>query len=423
MKKYSAWKLLVGVLAIAAILCACQSTQNNTSATQETTNNAAASDAALTLCQSYDEDGYYLADAFYTDSTNANLTYFDFASKKQIFLCEQPGCTHDTESCRSYTMGIPQIYVINDALVLFEMASDETKPANIQLADKDGSNRRLLMEFPADCLVLDPVYHDGQNLYMMTQQTSKDTGDIMKKIIKVSLQNGEQTEIYTFAKEDYAASLEGAWGRNFIISHYRMDEQHNVYSDECLLNLDTGKMDEQALAVLDAGNEGAVVGDGVLYRVKYADQKIEIFDFETKETQTVDYAPIAASIEGTIEPNVGVSVMEPGLLLLEFMDFSGEETKFHYVVFNIENGEYHPFTLLKTYNKDVISRLAETEDSFLVLTDWISSVVDVDELGVETRQYEARYAMISKSDYENSIPNYISIASDIYPDAWNKSTE
>ena len=423
MKKYSAWKLLVGVLAIAATLCACQSTQNNTSSTQETTNNAAASDAALTLCQSYDENGCYLADVFYTDSTNANLTYFDFAAKKQIFLCEQPGCTHDTESCRSYMTAIPQMYVINDGLVLLQIGATESQPPNIQLADKDGSNRRPLMEFPADCLVLDPVYHDGQNLYMMTQQTSKDTGDMIKKVMKVNLQDGERTDIYTFSKEDYAASLSGAWGRNFIISHYRMDEQHNVYSDECFLNLDTGKMDEEPLAVLDAGNEGAVVGDGVLYRIKYPEQKIEIFDFETKETQTVDYAPVAASIEGTLEPRVGVSVMGPNLLLLEFLDFSGEETKFHRVVFDIENGEYHPFTLLRTHNNDIIRRLAETDDSFLVLTDWISSVVDVDELGVETRQYEARYAMISKSDYENSIPNYIRIASDIYPDAWNKSTE
>lgn len=417
MKKHSVWKLLVVVLAMAAMLSACQSTQNKAS---ETVNNTADSDAALTLCQSYDEDGYYMADVFYTDSTNANLTYFDFASKKQIFLCEQPGCTHDTESCRSYSTGIPQIYVINDGLVLFEMAPDKTEPADIQLADKDGSNRRPLMEFPADCLVLDPVYHDGQNLYMMTQQTSKDTGDIIKTVMKVNLQNGERTDIYTFDKEDYAASLSGVWGRNFIISHYRMDEQHNVYSDECVLSLDTGKMDEEPLAVLDAGNEGAVVGDGVLYRIKYPEQKIEILDLETKETQTVDYAPVAASIDGTLEPDVALSVIEPGILHLYFKDFSGEEAKHYDVMFNIESGEYHPFTLFKPYNHTIIEPLAETKDSFLVQTDWKASSAGVDEMGYEIQRFDAQYAMISKSDYENSIPNYIPIASDIYPDAWKK---
>ena len=64
MKKHLVWKNTLLTVAVAAILCACQSTQNNTSATQETTNNAAASDAALTLCQSYDENGCYLADMF-----------------------------------------------------------------------------------------------------------------------------------------------------------------------------------------------------------------------------------------------------------------------------------------------------------------------------------------------------------------------
>lgn len=418
MKKYSAWKLLVGVLAMAAILSACQSTQNDAS---ETVNNAETSNAPLTLCQSYTEDGCYQTEVFYTDKTNVNLTYFDFDSKKQIFLCEQPGCTHDTESCRSHVEGIP--YVINDSLVLFSM-TEQTENGimlgNIQLADKNGANRRLLMEFPADCRVSTPVYHDGQNLYMMAEQNIPDTADIVKKIVKVSLQDGSLTEIYTFGKEDYAATLSGAWGRNLVISHYRMDEQHNVYSDQCFLNMDTGKMDEEALVVLDVENEAAFVEDGELYRVKYPEQKIEILDLETKETQTVDYAPVAASIEGTLEPRVGVSVIEPGILRLNFMDFSGEEAKHYDVVFDIETGEYHPFTLFRPYNHSIIEPFAETKDSFLVQTDWKASLVEVDEMGYEIERYDSQYAMISKSDYENSIPNYIPIASDIYPDVWKE---
>lgn len=417
MKKHSVWKLFVGVFAMAAMLSACQSTQNNAS---ETVNNTAAANtnAPLTLCQSCTADGYYQTEVFYTDKTNVNLTYFDFNSKKQIFLCEQPGCTHDTESCRSHVVGIP--YVINDSLVLFSMTESETTPSNIQLADKNGANRRLLMEFPADCRVSTPVYHDGQNLYMMAEQSIPDTADIVKKIVKVSLQDGSLTEIYAFDKKDYAASLSGAWGRNLVISHYRMDEQHNVYSDKCFLNMDTGEMDDEPLAVLDAENEGAVVGDGVLYRIKYPEQKIEILDLETKETQTVDYAPVAASIDGTLEPDVGLSVIEPGILHLYFKDFSGEEAKHYDVMFNIESGEYHPFTLFKPYNHTIIEPLAETKDSFLVQTDWKASSAGVDEMGYEIQRFDAQYAMISKSDYENSIPNYIPIASDIYPDAWEK---
>ena len=41
-------------------------------------------------------------------------------------------------------------------------------------------------------------------------------------------------------------------------------------------------------------------------------------------------------------------------------------------------------------------------------------------MGYEIERYDSQYAMISKSDYENSIPNYIPIASDIYPDVWKK---
>ena len=242
----------------------------------------------------------------------------------------------------------------------------------------------------------------------------------MKKIVKVSLQDGERAEIYTFGKEDYAATLSGAWGRNLVISHCRMDEQHNVYSDQCFLNMDTGKMDEEALVVLDVENEAVFVEDGELYRVKYPEQKIEILDLETKETETVDYAPAAASIEGTLEPRVGVSVIEPGILRLNFMDFSGEEAKHYDVVFDIETGEYHPFTLFRPYNHSIIEPFAETKDSFLVQTDWKASLVEVDEMGYEIERYDSQYAMISKSDYENSIPNYIPIASDIYPDVWKE---
>ena len=36
------------------------------------------------------------------EDQSKNLMYIDYASKKQVYLCDQPNCTHDSEQCNSW---------------------------------------------------------------------------------------------------------------------------------------------------------------------------------------------------------------------------------------------------------------------------------------------------------------------------------
>ena len=44
------------------------------------------------------ENGYYYIDS----NENSNIKYFDYATKKEIYLCNKPNCNHDTDKCSSY---------------------------------------------------------------------------------------------------------------------------------------------------------------------------------------------------------------------------------------------------------------------------------------------------------------------------------
>ena len=46
------------------------------------------------------ESGYYETRA--RDDGSANVTYIDYSSQKEIYLCNAPGCAHDNEGCTSW---------------------------------------------------------------------------------------------------------------------------------------------------------------------------------------------------------------------------------------------------------------------------------------------------------------------------------
>mgnify|MGYP007039296820 CR=1 FL=1 len=78
------------------------------------------------------ENGYYYINK--TDNTelkNGNyayhLMYMDYAAKKEVYLCSNAGCKHNTEDCTSVISGEmeePIIFWYNDYLYLLDRAYD-----------------------------------------------------------------------------------------------------------------------------------------------------------------------------------------------------------------------------------------------------------------------------------------------------------
>lgn len=153
------------------------------------------------------EQGYYqftescqIADGLY----GRYLTYIDYASKEEVYLCSDSACLHNSATCSSVFLddefGIDSmpfvwgnmLYVLgreydDDGAVAFGTESAPEKvPAALYCMEPDGSDRRKLYTFPEDTVVEKLVLGSGDALWFVTKEP-------------VFEQEGNKT--YTLAKE------------------------------------------------------------------------------------------------------------------------------------------------------------------------------------------------------------------------------
>ena len=110
----------------------------------------------------------------YRADGSSNITYIDYATCSEIYLCNRPNCTHDNESCTSWLPmdGINKdVFVAGDHLVIIYNGStsniEEFGAAampHIDIANLDGSERKTLITLDAPCEMNMPILSDGNSL-------------------------------------------------------------------------------------------------------------------------------------------------------------------------------------------------------------------------------------------------------------------
>ncbi len=114
------------------------------------------------------ETGIYETQTFFAES--ANLMYTDLQSGERIFLCSQPNCAHNSESCPSYlampgAMFPPMLLRAGDRLLVFYTESTaQSGPALYSMA-LDGSGKTKVLELGANQTVMGGFVTDGTQLY------------------------------------------------------------------------------------------------------------------------------------------------------------------------------------------------------------------------------------------------------------------
>lgn len=98
-------KRLIVLLALMA-LTACSAnknenfTQDQSSPTITENTSPIITESEITLCSASAKDGYYEINQYFDGGSS--LTYWDYANGKNIFLCPNPNCSHDTNTCPSF---------------------------------------------------------------------------------------------------------------------------------------------------------------------------------------------------------------------------------------------------------------------------------------------------------------------------------
>ena len=224
--------LLCFVCSLMAIfLCGCNHSESNEEAFEATTNNSnAVSESrphsySLSVtgnapgksiidyggCSSH---GYYSSilwpDEMYSENSPwihiSNITYVDYDTREMIFLCNVPGCAHNTEDCTSFIKYPNSIILFMDIREenLFCMAlgalngevySDEDL-GRIYKMNPDGSNRTELIKLdPSESFSIeDPILSDDENLYVC-KYIMKGKNEYLKGLFRINIETGKTEEI------------------------------------------------------------------------------------------------------------------------------------------------------------------------------------------------------------------------------------
>lgn len=200
----------------------------------------------------YDGDGnekgfYHIVLNETGNGDGSNILYYDYAAKKEIYLCDKPQCQHHDETCTSYigNWGFAStLFVHGDYLYLLNSEASKTmeggqntaSSSGIYRMNLDGKNREKLCSLPAgytysdNRLTLDDCY-----LYIPLEKTENiqfEENSYMQHVTEsalftINLQSGKTTHLLD-NKDRHVIAAEN---RQLIFSQY-----HYSQDPEKLLN-------------------------------------------------------------------------------------------------------------------------------------------------------------------------------------------
>lgn len=413
-------KRLIVLLALMA-LTACSAnknenfTQDQSSPTITENTSPIITESEITLCSASAKDGYYEINQYFDGGSS--LTYWDYANGKNIFLCPNPNCSHDTNTCPSFfsyatnsTMPGGVLVVDNRLLVIQTLATEKSTP-HIDVMDSTGNLIKQIQGFQASQILpgsfTSDYYTDGENLYFTLSNVDSDTATTVCQLVRVSLTDGSIAILKEFSNDTLQVNIVAADSRNLI---YRKVEGKSVRDIQfTYFALDVDTQSETALELTMDNMHGLEFCGKEIYIYDYEEQKILV---QTLSLTTL-YEVSTTNLENSViaaHGNIQSKLMFPlpfdtkyCLVGYKYLTPTNEYQTCYYLLDN-DTGEFCEFTLLKAYNESPIDILAITEEGLAVRVDWVSANPSMPDMLTE------ELAILAPEDYLSSVPNYINVA-------------
>ena len=376
----------------------------------------------------------------YRADGSSNITYIDYATRSEIYLCNRPNCTHDNESCTSWLPmdGISKdVFAAGDHLVILYHGSasavDEFGPASmphIDIANLDGSERKTLITLDAACEMNLPILSDGNSLVFLTTVVQQ-TGNVVSsanQLVRIPFDEGKLQVLYDFSAyapqgEDLIGSpwfLLGADAKGFLIKNIAVSVpvepgQTGIVSESQLhiiyrLSAQNGSTVMEELLNYPGGAYDEYLYDNSLYQLNLSETNLSLFRLDLmtgKKELLTDQLPT-----GNNDTVHFVGAYDGKLLLDSYLESSDGLTVTPVrVMVDLDTHEVKPCTL--TYQEGEQERpvwiFAESKDAYLVVFGCEPYTEAVKgKLGDVRNVQRVRdiYGLIDKQDYWNSVPNY-----------------
>ncbi|MEG1575907.1 MAG: hypothetical protein RR366_03815, partial [Clostridium sp.] len=210
--------LVITLLFVAAIFVACtknvESTVNTTDAklTMATHGYSALHSRTATSSKGYYETVMSAVGGF-------NIAYTDFATGKQIYLCNSVQCEHSDESCPSYFAQSysPEQLIINsneNKLICFARQSIDGEDAGITVfsMNEDGSDRvELTKLLPGTALNGHILISNKSVIYTMAYVPAKKENELKQMLISINTISGETNDIKQFNSNERIESVKDSY--------------------------------------------------------------------------------------------------------------------------------------------------------------------------------------------------------------------
>lgn len=346
------------------------------------------------------KDGLYLIRCL--DGLSANIFYIDIQTGQEVYLCNQPNCTHDSAACSSYVaipdgLSIPGLAYYKDSLFLIKAAGNEYGNACVIRMNPNGSEQEMICELQSNqsiglyafgcnnCLVLDvtDTNSDGESTEALTL-VDIDTGEV-SKLIELPQDNNIRIRPMSCWNNYIVFSAIGAGN---TVTLFLFDPQKDTFDDvEAILN-------NSCLTQFQQNSGNAYVRDGYLCEVDRASTTISKTELETGEKSIF-------SFEGKAGATAGVAYLFDGNIALTYLD---ENTQEQYFV-DFANDRLVRLNFTNSYTNDNYILLGEYDDKLLFKTGYHEVSTYRDGLGMIPGVYVEEMRIINKSDYISDIHN------------------
>lgn len=373
----------------------------------------------------FTDDGYY--EIHSRPGTGANILYTDFASGQKVYLSSDINSSHNDERDTSYisdAYGVFYPLITPKGLVIISNTSDlliskygDKALGRISISSLSGSGRRTLYTLAANEWISDTsvIVRDSEKLYFIDYYLETETLGQKCRLVSIDLNSGEKQVLENIGGPD-RVSVAGAFDNCLVMKKLTAPDPDRPWYEQIdsrenqIYTYDIYTDEKRQIFSYRQSRGTAVCRDSLLIYVDYTRQSVTVTDMTSGRQKNLSLT------EGTPDTVQFISVdnrVFDGQIMLCGTD-RAEPDKPLYFALNLSDGSMKQINLYS--DGKFCDIYAETDDSFLVANGEFEYEVEYYIQGVpdKIKSKTVQFALIKKSDYWNSIPNFENINYDIY---------
>lgn len=376
------------------------------------------------------KNGYF----YINDGEDSNkIMYFDYDTKKEVYLCNKPNCKHDNKSCSSYLeIGESnELFYYNDYLYFINSEAsgnivyitadgtqnkeNEGSPATIYRMNLDGTDKKKLFTAPSGTQMSMPYIIKGNTLYGFLETYKIDaegkssfTSSVTdSKLVAINLDTGKYEEIMNGLHKSFI----GVYEDKLVLQEIDYLKNPDSFGDDTKGFIDNLYNSKTKIKLVDPNTKKEeTIYEGLyktvetlkfykdgIYFIGQNSKNLEYLNFKTKKQETIKEL---SKIDYQIS-----TIIDDKILIYSYKDRDAHVGDAY--VIDLKTKEMKEFKL-KDKNEYLIEILSSNDDYYFVITESI--------FGKEYRTWAGtkqqdiigtNYGLIKKSDYWASNPNYI----------------